>query len=503
MRIAIILWAATLACASGAADAGGSAAFSAADRPALCSPAFTNRLAFDLDEWSDNPLGLFESQRAPLTITPGYRRLSIDSAFNANMFVIPELLLGNPDIILFGLHYSHVQTEREHVPGYLLGLHQFGFRLAGKTERGLFQAGMRGTGFYGSVAAPDSLDKRVVMGVDELGLFLGSRVHPLVTLSFAAKTAVLLDTLNQQSNSLNEERFVSLAAPLFTVDADFGTGDFPLMTNFTLNIGRRHFVYVVKESGRPVINKGNQPAIVGDTLGWRLKTLVDVGSERVRLQPALHLGFWRTNYQLHEPAGDNHPTKYERELPDADWRFRDVTFGLGTGVEIFTWARAWIEYARSSLRLKIGDQLPGAPATLPEATKGFNRFGLGATGVVDAIPGISLPDWLSLSVKAGFEHCQQPPLFESFGRADYLRLNPISPRTQTYRYQPWAAMDQMHIFNTTRLGLHAGFLDAMFETDLSLGIIRGRFYKTGASEARRAGMELRLDLVYNLHAERE
>ena len=82
------------------------------------STSFTDKNNYNTFSHSTNPIGIFETEDAPLSFIVGHRYLgwknssNPDSSQLVNGFIIPQILVGAPDKIYLGLNYSINPTSR-------------------------------------------------------------------------------------------------------------------------------------------------------------------------------------------------------------------------------------------------------------------------------------------------------------------------------------------------------------------------------------------------------
>jgi hypothetical protein len=498
------------------------AGYSASDRPTRFDAArsgmpgrtFSDTATYNPWHHDRNPLGLFETEDELVSLKLGYRLIKRDgtpvsgsngggeglkSDFLSNSFILPELLVGKPSHIYFGLRYSRNQlTLIDSVPTLTLPLNRFGFTIIGQTKDNLFQIGFSGDGFYGQTTTDQNEKFRVVMGVENVGAYIGSQLHELFRLQLWSRAIAQFDSLNDVTrNPPTEDRFYSgTIVPLFGGGFDLGKPDFPLRSNFGLDIGRKHFVYVIKPNVTAEYGDnagGNKDPITTDTLRWEWKTSGRIPLGASALTPAFDVGYWRAAYQRQIPKADNYPNKYSGIHKGFDWKFTALHFGLGLNFDLLTWATAWFEYNRQNLRLTTGDSIPDV-----SNPRGYNRFGFGLLVPLHGVTAWSFPKGAELALRVSGLVMAENPLFNAYRAEDFALVNNPDVRSQGGRYEPLNAMRADARVTSIGFGLDAGFLERMFQISANFAVVKLESDPPEAAGFRHSGIEIGADLRYNL-----
>ena len=486
------------------------------------STSFTDKNIYNTFSHASNPIGIFETEDDRLSFAIGHRYLGWENKSNpdssrfVNSFLIPRILVGAPDKMYLGLNYSLNPTSRaDEFEKLSMPYNSFGLFLVGQTEDGRFQFGIKGQGYYGREKTDLYDSTRIAMGVDEVGVCLGSRLHEMVQLNCYAHAAGLFDSMFTESTIVidndtiqwPQERFSWLQLPQIDVSIDVGMDDFPYMSNFCFTYARHNFVYTLKADGvQPGNSYFHQVAgynseqwadadpIVTDSIGWHWQNLWDIRiNEFFGLNPGLQFGFWHNRCKRMEPGSDNHPINYDGEKKGYTWETKSFQFGIGNTFLLQEFARIWFEYSRANLGLDItGNQI-----TAEEPKKsGYNRIGFGFTTDIDKLPFINMPESAGLFFTFGFLFLQENELYTTYRLEPFRYMYDIGIQTQLFRYQPWEVMKNELKTSNVSFGVGASFLNKIFETGVHLGILRQEYTK-GRDEQFK-GLEFGIDLKYTI-----
>ncbi len=486
------------------------------------STSFTDKNNYNTFSHASNPIGIFETEDALLSFAIGHRYLgwknksNLDSSRLANSFIIPRILVGASDKIYLGLNYSLNPTSRtDEYEKLSMPYNRFGLFLIGQTEDGRFQFGIKGQGYYGKEESNQYDSSRIIMGVDEVGVCLGSKLHEIVQLNFYAHAAGFFDSLFTKDSAYidtiwqqwPQERFAWLQLPQIDVSIDLGMDDFPYMSNFCFTYARHNFVYTLKANNvwlpnsnfHQIAGNNNEQwsdadPIVTDSIGWHWQNLWDIKiNEIFGLNPALQFGYWHNRCKRMEPGSDNHPINYDGEKKGYTWETKSFRFGLGNTFLLQEFAKIWFEYSHATLKLDItGNQI-----TAEEPKKsGYNRIGFGFTTDIDKLPFLNMPESVELFFTFGLLFLQENELYTTYRLEPFRYMYDIGIQTQLYRYQPWEVMKNELKTSNVSFGLGASFLDKIFETGVHLGILRQEYTK--GRDEKFKGLEFGIDLKYNI-----
>ncbi len=507
-----------------------------ARRLSSISSSFTNSDGYNTWDHAQIPLGIFEYQKAMTTLNLGYRRLkwkdvaNFDSTRVFNGIIMPAIRVGAPGKVFLDLHYSINPisiTDYKETPSMLLN--RFALTVIGQVEDGRFQIGMTGQGYIGKEEWDANSNERILMGGDNVGLFLGFKLHEVVLLNVFGHTAGYIDTLymgkvDGVEYNYPQERFSWFQMPEINVAMDIGKEDMPYMSNMSITYSHNNFVYTgKKDENTPMFEDyydtlNNQNAlseyneggdidpIVSDSIAWHMQHLWNIEvNDILCFDPAVQLGYWHSRYKHMEPNGDNYPVNYDGERPGWEWDTKSFRFGLGGTWWMREITKIWVEYSYNSLKLEVtGDKLDRFKDEVPR-NNGYSRLGLGFTTNFDEIPRLGMPESVGLFFTFGFLFMQDNLLTGPYGSKPFHRMYPIYDNTveglvtdlavELNRYQPWEVIK--HQLNTMHIGFGIGatFLDNAFETSFHFGILNQRFTTDPKDEYK--GFEFGIDLIYN------
>lgn len=484
------------------------------------STSFTDKNNYNTFSHATNPIGIFETEDGLLSFSIGHRYLgwknkaNTDSSHLVNSFIIPQILVGATDKIYLGLNYSLNPTSRaDEFEKISMPFSSFGLFLVGQTEDGRFQFGIKGQGYYRREKTDLYDSARIAMGVDEVGVCLGSRLHEIVQINFYGHAAGFVDSLftedeffiDGEMQQWPQERFAWLQLPQIDVSIDVGKDDFPYMSNFCFTYARHNFVYTQKANDMTTFHQvaGYNPQqwadadpIVTDSIGWHWQNLWDVRiNEILGLKPGLQFGYWHNRCKRMKPGTDNHPINYDGEKKGYTWETKSFQFGLGNSFLFKEYAKVWFEYSRANLGLDITGDL----ITAKEPKKsGYNRLGLGFTTYINKVPFLNMAESVELLFSFGFLFLQENELYTNYRLEPFRYLYDVGVETQLYRYQPWEVMKNKLKTSNVSFGLGASFLNSLFETGVHLGILRQSYIK-GRDEQFK-GFEFGIDVKYNIQS---
>jgi hypothetical protein len=512
-HLSVICAAVFAACAFGQADL---MVETSASRLSTASSSFSDKSTYNSYSQAQSPLGLLDIQDNAVQLDLGYRFLGLsdvsapDSASEKLWgYCVPSLTIAKPHSVVLNLNYRPdiVETRTAGVT-LSMPLQRFGFSLAGQTSPAIFRIGIGGQGFYGQQKTSTNADiGRAAMGVDNLGLFIGSQIHKLLRLGFSGTTEGLYDSLKPAVSSPTgpADRFAFLRLPLLGFDADFGAEDFPVLSNFVLKYSPAHFIYVVKQPsdfsyGGNGYNSGNKNVIGSDSLAWQWKTMVELTASAVTYRPSFCLGYWHLNSGQFVPTDNNDvPFNHKDAVDGYDWQFSSFMFGIGGSCTISKYGDAWLEYGHSTLNFAPGVNIHPALATSADQSRGYNRFGVGLESNVGKLPKVQLPSWAEIFFRAGFLIMRENATLNAYHGDEFEYLYPVTPNSQKPRYQPWLIMAQDERITNMSFGLGAAFLERLLSLNFHLGIV-GRQLEGGPDSRHDRGIELDCDLTYGLRS---
>jgi hypothetical protein len=402
----------------------------AISRETYGTPQFTDPTIYNEYDFCGSPLGLFEKESAAVHIDLAYRSFSLtnaksaDSGSSASVPVLPNLIVGKRDILYIGLNYEPAWLERKTTDTTLSlsPLHRFGLTVAAETPSKYLRFGIEGRGYTGTLHTSVDQNVRTVMGLTKLRAVLGSQVHPLVRLGIYGGATGNFDSLQDNKNQIDEDRFFYGSIPYYGGNINVGMDGIPVQSNFSLDFASNHFVYVTKPSD---LLDGNEDALVGDSLAWQWQTLGKFGYAGFTYMPALSLEYWRNKIQKYAPGTDNYPLQYKAARSGMNWTFSSFTLGAGASSLLQAYGKCWLEYSHQFFNASYG-----AGVTRPGADRGYDRIGLGLEGNVHAIPGLRMPSSMEMFLRLGYCNMRQNSRFGAFHGDEFRQFSQIGPGSQ-------------------------------------------------------------------------
>ncbi|MCL2689516.1 MAG: hypothetical protein FWE57_06680 [Chitinispirillia bacterium] len=458
-------------------------------RPFLTYQGITN--SYDL---FNSPIGVFSVDSSSLSLEANYSFYSLDRE-EGHFFNAPVLRMGEPRRAFFQLFYgpnllSYNIPATDFSAGneISLFLHRFGLTMATQSPSGSFQASLMGLGHIGTQSWKYGSDTRTIMGLENVRIDFGSRVHQMAGIGVFISAALYLDTLKASYTGVAEnyiDRSAQVILPSFGGFVDFGSGDFPIRSHLSLQYTPSMFVYVVRD--------GNPPS-AGDLLGvdsfdnaysmnidslqafWMTAGRIPLGEHIVK--PGLLLGFSLNSAQLRLPHRKSDPFKMKDDVPGGFYDLTEFYLGIGTGYEVINYADLFFEYVFNTAMLNCGRHFPQDYAK----SRFFHNFGLGvSTSLHNYVP---MPFFLSPRV-AYF-------ISQSAGavEARHMNIDPLNPagggvRSREIRYSPHTYLQNRESTSGVTVGLDAQSPDRRFG-----GSVYSTFLNKKRGEEKQSGMEM-------------
>jgi len=471
------------------------------------SPTFSDYTAYNEFDFCSSPLGLFEKESLDVRILFDYRKYSESNANNsdsanttADEFALPNILLGKRNVLYVLFNYEPVwQSEKVlSVSKSVSPMNRFGLVLASQAPSKIIRFGVSAHGFMGTQTQSNSLlpaqkdNSRTALGVDDVGVFLGSQVHPFVRLGIHGGANGCIDSLAHLQTSPGEDRFFYGTVPYLGGELIFGKTDFPVQSMFTLNYASNNFVYVVKGVNNEKPN-GNEDALLADSLTWKWQTMGKISSNGVVYQPALLLEYSNCKVQEFAPTDKNYPLSFGAARQDTDWTIGSFVFGLGSSAIIRNWGRAWLEYAHDFLTLSYG---PGLKP-MQDQSRSYDRIGCGIEGNIHAVSAFNIPPSIELFLRIGYENMRVNSRFGAYHGDEFRLINeplvPGSQRTSPVGVSPYRVdMDGDVRSSKISSGLGATFFNGILGADVGMGFL------TLTSDKIDNGFEFGASISYNL-----
>jgi hypothetical protein len=459
-------------------------------RAAAASPSFADPAQYNSYDFCSSPVGLLDRDSLRLRLDLGTRLVrwhapensdSLEQEFTA--WNVPDLLIGVPKIFYVRMYYAPTTVVTDY-PGLLntnrtsLPLQTFGMTLAGQIPSGLFQFAFQGKGYMGSESVENNQDTRLVKGVDDLSLTVGSRIHELIAVGMRGGAKGQFDSL---INPVFRERCFEGQVPMLGWYVDFGKNGFPFQSDFSFNNATYRLIYVSGSDRDP---------IKGDSISWKWQSVGDLSYRGCTYHPSLLLGYWRNHYQRFAPTEDNDDLNVGPLWDGWDWRFSNFYFGIGASVKILSLASAWIEFTRSSMGLEYGDYWLSLAQT--NKSEGYYSTNIGLEANLHAITALQFPSSIETYLRVGYFNLTENSGIDPFLSQEFGRILPVTSFSRRYRYIPdfsWGPTERITGFV---IGLGTRFLNGMIEADTHMSL-----YGRSLSQDQN-GFEFGLDIAYAL-----
>lgn len=450
---------------------------------------FTQKSTYNSYDFARSPLGILETDTVPVRLDLAYRLLrwheitDRDSLQHTYMSaVVPRLTVGKPKTVYLSLDFMPHKIEFH---DYTLPVKRFSLTIAGGVPSGIFRIAFAGEGYFGKLKRSGNDNRRALLGVESAGLWLGSQVHRLVRLGFHAAGSGLVDTL-YTSDGYPADRYFLGRIPRIGGDVDFGAEGFPVLSNFTIDWAARRFIYVSKLSEAGELDYG---PIMYDTLGWDWQTMAEVTMADLLVQPAVNVGFWRTNAAVHERTGGNDdPFDYGAKVDGRTWRLGALHIGAGGQVSFRGILAAGLEYTYRNLSLHYGDAWPSRSTR----TRHYHRTALGVACFLHQIPVVHFPQSYEMRVRLGYANALENSGIDAYGAAQLAGVDSMSVGSGQWRYEPDFGFGPDQRISRFSVGLGNSFLSGLVAADAYIAFLR----RTGEIDFR--GFEFGADMRYEL-----
>jgi hypothetical protein len=464
-------------------------------RASAASPSFSDPAQYNSYDFCSSPVGLFERDSLRLRLNLGTHLVQWHAPENndslAQKFTawnVPDLLVGVPKIFYVRLYYSPTTINADY-PGLItvektsFPAQTFGLTIAGQIPSGLFQFAFQGKGYVGHESVENNQDTRLIMGVDDLSLTVGSRIHELISVGMQGGAKGQFDSLVDVTIPVIDERCFEGQVPVLGWYVDFGKNGFPVQSDFSFNTATYRLIYV---SGF------DQDPIKGDSLAWKWQTVGDLSYRDCAYHPSLLLGYWQNHYQRFSPTADNDDLNVGMLREGEDWRFSNFYFGIGASAKFLSIASAWVEFTHSSMGLEYGDYWKLSSQT--DKNQGYYSTNIGIEADLHAIAALQFPSSIETYARVGFFNGTGNSGIDPFQSQEFGRIFPVSPNSRGFRYRPdmgfgWGPTERITGFV---FGLGGRFLDGMIEADTHLG-----FYGRSLNKDQ-SGFEFGIDIGYLL-----
>jgi hypothetical protein len=452
-------------------------------------PSFTDRDQYNSYDFCNSPLGIFEKDSFRVHVDCDFRSDmwhaagksdSLQKSYKA--WNVPDITLSKPNIAYLRLYYTPTSiSDASRGRKLSLPLQRFGLTLAGQAPSGIFQLALQGKGYYGDETAQGNPDTRLIMGLEDLGATIGSRIHELVTIGMEGGATAKLDTLR---DPIINDRYFAGEIPVLGWYIEFGKKGFPVASDFSLHIGTHRFVYVVDENGNSI----NKDPLRGDSLAWKWQGIGEVRQNDFVYSPALFISYWSNHYQPYQPTASNNDLSVGQELVGRDWKFSDMTLGFGASIHYKNILKAHGEYTHSSMALDYGAAWP----MLSAKTRGYDRFSVGTETGLNEIPELHFPKFFETFVRIGYFNQRENSALGAFQADEFGLINDMIANSLNYRYSPEFGWGQDQRVIGFYLGAGGNFFNRMIEAETHIGFLSQQ------SENNFHGMAFGFDVSYNL-----
>jgi hypothetical protein len=455
------------------------------------SPSFSDPNQYNSYDFCGSPIGLFDRDSLRLRLNTGLDLARWGASGNSDSLAqghtswsAPDLYIGVPKTFFTRLYYAPTNITMDFPVG--LGvqktsfpLHAFGMTIAGQIPGGLFQVAIQGKGYIGDAEVEGSQNTRMVKGMEDLSLTMGSRIHELVAIGMQGGAQGQFDTLRDFASPIRYDRCFNGQIPMLGWYIDFGKEDFPVQSALSINTATHRFVYV---SG----GNENRNPIKGDSIAWKWQTSGLLQCGRNVLYPALLFGYWRTHYQPYAPTATNDNLDVGPAWPGSDWTFKDLYWGPGVSASLFSFINAWTEYTYSSMRLEYGS----AWTAVTDKKQGHHRTMAGIDASLHSIPWLRFPSSVEAFLRIGWFNTTDNSGIDGFRSKELGRMVQVITDSRMYRYEPNFGWDATERTTGLVLGIGGRFFNGLIESDIHMGFLNT------SMKTERSGMLFRADLGY-------
>jgi hypothetical protein len=461
-------------------------------REAAAFPSFTDASLYNSYNFCNSPVGIFEQDTLRLRVHCGLdlvrwhaaeQQDSLRQPYSA--LNVPDILCGKPKTFVVRLFYSPawLSDETDAARKLSLPLNRFGLMLAVQVPSGVFQFAVSSKGYIGKEVLEGSSNNRTIMGLDDLALTLGSRIHPMLAIGMKGGVTARFDTLYDAGPAPLRDRYFSGNIPLLEWYLDFGKEGFPVQSDFSFTIATSRLVYV---SG----NNIDQNPIKGDSLALKWQVLGSLQhASGITFHPAFTLGYWRNSYREYQPASGNDDLTVGQELPGRERQLSDFRYGFGIRIDARRFASAWVEYTRPSLLLKSGDYW----VLRSKIDDAYHRTSIGLQANLHTIPALGFPSSAETMFRIGYFNQTENSGITPFGGEAFGLMAPAGINSQAYRYVPCFGWNELQRVSGIILGLTGTFFNKRLEADTHMGFLS----RSGSVQSK--GTVFGLDCAYVLH----
>lgn len=456
---------------------------------------FTDRSSYNPWDFAGSPIGLLPTLTVPVKLDLGYRFWNQHQGTNndslpASLYagIIPRIAIGVPQTAyLIGSYLPYTMKT----DSLTMAIQRFGVILTAGSPDGIFGFAIKADGFLGQLDSASDIHRQI-LDVQDVSVYFGSRVMDMLSVGVHVGAAGCYDSLKRIAPfDTTQDRYFSGSIPIIGGDIDFDLPRFPLSSNFSIDFGTNYFLYASQDRFTQNLMTG---AIKADSLNWNWQGMLTVSTDSIFITPAMGIGYWRSNAQIHDTAnGNQNPFEIGKAAPnDSSWKNSFMHWGLGGTIDYHGIVAASLEYTNGSFKVVYGGAYPQTNGSSSKQ-RPMHRTAIGLTGNLQKIPALKFPAWLEVALRMGYFNELGDSRIDAYRGddalffSDALRLN-----SQSWRYAPDFGLAGYERVQRFSLGLGASVFDHMAGLDTYIAWV-GKQSNTPLN-----GIEFGLDLEYQL-----
>jgi hypothetical protein len=455
---------------------------------------FTDRNSYNPWDFAGSPVGLLSRLTVPVKIDLGYRlwnqhEISSNDSFPLSLStgMIPRISVGVPQTAyLIGSYLPYIVKN----DSLTMAIQRFGVILAAGSPTGIFGFAVKADGFLGHLK-PDTTWYRQILDVEDVGVYLGSRMMDMLSVGVHAGASGCFDSLKHIfPGDIVQDRYFSGSIPIIGGDIDFDLPQFPLSSNFSIDFGTNYFLYATQRNG---FGAFDIRAIKADSLNWNWQGMLTVKSDSIFITPAMGIGYWRSNSQLHDTAhGNQDPFNLGAAYADSTWKHSFMHWGLGGTVDYHNIVALTLEYTNGSFKVAYGGTYPTVNGSSSRQFP-MHRTALGLTANLQKISAFKFPAWLDVAFRMGYFNELGDSHIDPYRGNDVVFFNDtLWLNSQGWRYLPDFGRGGYERSQRFSLGLGTSVFDHMAGLDTYIALVGKETY------ASLKGIEFGIDMEYQL-----
>ena len=136
----------------------------------------------------------------------------------------------------------------------------------------------------------------------------------------------------------------------------------------------------------------------------------------------------------------------------------------------------------------------GSAFTTADREAGYDRIGFGLEANINAIPGLTLPDFIQTHLRLGYLNLRENSTINQYRAEEFSAFNTgLGGSQNNTRYSPSLLWGPDERITNLTLGLGADLWKKMFEANFNIGFL------TKQSDRTYGGFEFGMDITYNLN----